>query len=539
MPTAPNLNLSREEQARREVGETDVAPGAAWLACGAFGLLLGLGVAFEIGAGDPAGLIPASLRAGGLPSECALRELDHAIETQSALATRLGRPIQAGLAALGQGNASVVNAGAGGLALRAELAHLTGPDFMDVERQRARELEAGDCSAPVHADPVAALADFAQQLREREIHLVVVPTPGKLATEPERLGAAGAGLANPGSERFQRALVEAGVDVFDPRPVLESLRESGPVFLERDSHWRPHAVEAVAAGLARHVAARLEGHPRSVFPRQREKARNVGDLAALLGARDSAESVELASLVLPGDAPAPVLLLGDSFSAIYSEREAFRRVFDPSLEWGADAGLPDQLAHALGVPVRRITRNAGGAAASRRALAVELSRGDPLAGVRVVVLQFAARELSQGSWDPVALPAAAPAASTPDAAPATSTPEAEPEGSLRVRGRIAARSTLPTPGTSPYAEAVFAVHVTGVRGVGARAAPGEIVVYLLGMQGQRLTPAARLPVGQEVHLVVEPWEAPGIQAAFGSLFRTELDDVSLLALPAYFGRVLP
>jgi len=84
-----------------------------------------------------------------------------------------------------------------------------------------------------------------------------------------------------------------------------------------------------------------------------------------------------------------VLLLGDSFTNVYS---------DPSLGWGGGAGLAEQLGYHLQRPVDRIALNAGGAHAARQALAQEQGGTVRLAGKRVVIYQFAKRELSGGDW---------------------------------------------------------------------------------------------------------------------------------------------
>ena len=90
------------------------------------------------------------------------------------------------------------------------------------------------------------------------------------------------------------------------------------------------------------------------------------------------------------DTRAEVLLLGDSFSNIYS---------DPSLGWGIGAGLAEQLSFFLQKPVDKIALNAGGALAARRALRRHrLGSTGRLEGKRVVIYQFAVRELRQGDW---------------------------------------------------------------------------------------------------------------------------------------------
>ena len=91
-----------------------------------------------------------------------------------------------------------------------------------------------------------------------------------------------------------------------------------------------------------------------------------------------------------------ILLMGDSFSNIYSR---------PALGWGRSAGLAEQLSLLLGRPLDTIIIDGGGAMAGRRQLAGDMARGrDRLAGKRLVIWQFATRELSQGDWSLIALP---------------------------------------------------------------------------------------------------------------------------------------
>jgi alginate O-acetyltransferase complex protein AlgJ len=67
--------------------------------------------------------------------------------------------------------------------------------------------------------------------------------------------------------------------------------------------------------------------------------------------------------------------------------------------WGGAAGLGPHLSLELARPLDVIAQNDSGAFATRQALARELAAGsDRLAGKRVVIWQFAARELSVGDW---------------------------------------------------------------------------------------------------------------------------------------------
>jgi alginate O-acetyltransferase complex protein AlgJ len=105
-----------------------------------------------------------------------------------------------------------------------------------------------------------------------------------------------------------------------------------------------------------------------------------------------AETVWLRRVLQPDGSPwrssrdADVLLLGDSFSNIYSLE---------SMAWGTSAGFAEHLSLALQRPVDRLVQNDEGAFATRAMVQRDPAR---LQGKRVVIYQFAVRELSQGDW---------------------------------------------------------------------------------------------------------------------------------------------
>ena len=100
----------------------------------------------------------------------------------------------------------------------------------------------------------------------------------------------------------------------------------------------------------------------------------------------------------------PVILLGDSHNLIFHAGGDMQAV---------GAGLPDQLALELGFPVDVVAVRGSGATPARRNLA---RRKDNLAGCRIVVWCFSAREFTEGqAWAKV------PVVKTPP--PAQSGPE--------------------------------------------------------------------------------------------------------------------
>jgi alginate O-acetyltransferase complex protein AlgJ len=178
-----------------------------------------------------------------------------------------------------------------------------------------------------------------------------------------------------------------------------------------DTHWRPDAMQRVAEGLAAFVAehAALAPTPSPGYSAQRREAQQLGDTAAMLDLpRDqslySPERVTLRFITDAAGEPwrssrdADVLLLGDSFTNIYSLA---------TMGWGEAAGFAEQLSFTLQRPIDRIVQNDQGAHATRALLRHEVSGAtDRLAGKRVVVWQFAVRELAQGDWKVIEIPPA-------------------------------------------------------------------------------------------------------------------------------------
>jgi alginate O-acetyltransferase complex protein AlgJ len=217
-------------------------------------------------------------------------------------------------------------------------------------------------------------------------------------------------LENPGWPRFVAALEAEGVAVLDVGGWLAAMPygDESP-YLATDTHWTPHAMETVAGRLAGEIAARLgeSGSAATRYERRQTRVEGVGDIERMLRLADGAglfpRQVVTVSMVGGADGgpwrpdpAADVLLLGDSFTNVFS---------DASLHWGRGAGLAEQLSFVLRRPVDRIAVNAGGSNATRRAL-LDALRADPerLAGKRLVVYQFASRELSSGDWPVLRLP---------------------------------------------------------------------------------------------------------------------------------------
>ena len=212
-------------------------------------------------------------------------------------------------------------------------------------------------------------------------------------------------MQNPSYEALVAGLRAEGTLVFDPSAALAAAARSDPQYLETDTHWRPDAMEDVAALLARYIEShvplpRLEPPGHRI---ERVEVRNTGDTARMLDLPADSELFPPERVwlrrILRADGSswrssrdADVLVLGDSFSNIYSL---------DSMGWGTSGGFAEQVSYALGRPLDRIVQNDEGAFATRAMLHADPSR---LEGTRVVIYQFAARELAFGDWRVYELP---------------------------------------------------------------------------------------------------------------------------------------
>jgi hypothetical protein len=393
---------SREAEAQAEIAATRFGRGVAPALLAGFVALLASGPLVELAStrGDSAivaRLPAAEAGASALAvARAAIAEIESRFDERSALVLALRPRAQEQLTRFaGYGNERVLVGRDGWLFFRDDVEHLT-------SRRPA---------ASFAGDPRAAVLGFRDCLATRGVELVLLPTPLKPTIHPERLarGAAAAPVRRAGEAELLAVLAADGVAVLDLAEPFARQAALVPLYLATDTHWRPEAVEIAARELALLLRERVALPPGDPARRQARDSRRraAGDVAAMLelpAGSVLAPAQEITALEGAGAAAnraedgARVLLLGDSFTGVYGA---------PDLGWGAGAGLADRLAAQLGLPVDRVVRNAGGASATRRALA-ELLERDParFASLRVVVWQFAARELSQGAWDEIALPPA-------------------------------------------------------------------------------------------------------------------------------------
>ncbi len=421
----------------------------------------------------------------------------------------------------------------GWLFYRKDIDSLTGRGFLDPEVLIRRASGGSELKAPPQPDPIKAILDFRDQLAKRGITLIIMPAPVKPSICPERHSSRYEGrneaVQNPSYASFIERLAAEKVACFDPAPLLLRAKADGTSqYLRTDTHWTPAGMELAAKALANFARSTADLSPATDrFQTTEEEVTNLGDIAMMLKFPNDWKVFEPETTrvrqVTDGDKPwrsdaeAEVLFLGDSFANIFSLAP---------MGWGEGAGLAEHLSLELGLPVDAITRNDAGSFATREMLAKELQRGnDRLAGKKLVIWEFAARELAFGDWKMLSLALGEKQDAELYVPPTGKT--------VAVRGVVRATSLAPKPGTVPYKDHIIMVHLAEMTSADDRNVNGhEAVVFVWSMRDNVQTPAAGWRPGDTVALRLRPWA--DLDGKYEAINRSELEDEELLfAEPAW------
>jgi hypothetical protein len=384
------------------------------------------------------------------PTAKNLRQFEHTLEEKSWFQQHLRPHVQRFLfTTLHDTGAKGVLGRNRWLFYRPDLRYLVEPDRLEADTSGSKWVHPPDRST--HCESVEkAILRFHDQLKERNITLVVMPVPGKPSVYPDRVTGRAVG-----SERQFRSptlalldgLQRQGVVTVDLFAAFQTARENGgltkntgELYLARDTHWTPRGAQLAAQTVAAKLAAM------SLAPATKKEFRTQGvavtrwsdilDMMQIPGLRGTfAPETVLCEQVLdpalgpmvPGASDRPgtycypgqqaaVLVLGDSFCRIYQypepqslgEMPATAGTARPA-ESGAkrllpgSAGFISHLALALKSPVDAIVSDGGAATDVRRKLS---TNPEILEGKRVVVWEFVERDIASGAkgWEDVALP---------------------------------------------------------------------------------------------------------------------------------------
>lgn len=281
-----------------------------------------------------------------------------------------------------------------------ELAHIAagrfwGPDAARVSRS----------PNPEFADPVPAILDFQAQLRAIGVQLLLVPVPPKAVIYPDGLSGEFSFVGVPprldsSHQEFYALLRENGVEVLDLTDVFlqERFQDRGPLYCRQDTHWSGTGCVVAAREIAAFVKTmpwyeQVHAQPHAS---QWQEVQISGDLwRALDDPGVDRETVHLRQVgretaaglePVEPDQASPVILLGDSHNLVFQAGGDMH---------ARGAGLADQLALELGLPVDLIAVRGSGATPARINLFRRAQR-DPgyWQDKMLVIWVFAAREFT-------------------------------------------------------------------------------------------------------------------------------------------------
>ncbi|SMP38269.1 alginate O-acetyltransferase complex protein AlgJ [Desulfonatronum zhilinae] len=285
-----------------------------------------------------------------------------------------------------------------------ELAHIVlGPFWGE------SAVDGSKATNPEFADPLPAILDFHAQLQAAGVDLVMVPVPPKALIYPDFISKAmvdtlltngSPSRLDPAHQEFYEILRDHGLKVLDLTNVFleERFADRGPLYCRQDTHW---------SGLGCVVAARVIGNLVREMPWYAEVAtqqfdqrwREVqisGDLWRALDRPDlEREFVNLRQIgretssgleLVEPDQASSVVLLGDSHNLVFQAGGDMH---------ARGAGLADQLALELGLPVDLIAVRGSGATPARINLFRRAQRNpDYWQDKKLVIWVFTAREFT-------------------------------------------------------------------------------------------------------------------------------------------------
>jgi hypothetical protein len=316
-------------------------------------------------------------------------------EIQQKLGSEFAKRFQA---AEKQGTHAIVGAD-GWLFLPGELRFLSVGKFWGEDAPKVSRAQ-----KPEQADPLPAILNFRDQLKQRGIELLLVPVPPKAAIYPEEiLPDFNAGRDDAASylHRFYDELRGHGVEVLDLSGSFIEKREGehGAVFCKTDTHWSGAGCVLAAQAIAEKVRNRL-GLPvgRDKYSIEWKQIEINGDLAKLLSSKSqkpAAEKIQVRTVTdkatgkhVQSDPNSPLLLLGDSHTLVYHEFHA------------EAAGLADQIAEILGFAPDWLGTRGSGATTVRLGLYRRSHRDTSyLSKKKMIIWCFAAREFTEAdAW---------------------------------------------------------------------------------------------------------------------------------------------
>ena len=351
--------------------------------------------------------------------------------------------------------------------------------------------------------PVYAIKRFADQLDNFGARLILVSIPSKAMIYPEKINHNIKGpISHPDAQRLVSELNSLpNLDVLDLTRSLFNLKKDKKVFLKQDTHWTPEAMEEAAKIIANHIKSMdINIDKVNLNPKQKEGRKAYGDLVEKINIWDGAFNQEsVIAKPIKGntrDRNSEIILLGDSFTNIYSSNEG--------LGWGNNAGLPEHIASNVGTPIDLISINGGGATKVRKKLAQRRGSSEDMKNKKVVIWAITCRDLflSQEqcidrniSWENVSF----------DKRPLEKKPK---NNKITIRAKLIGKPKIPDPNQTTYKDLLYGADYEIIETISGQI-PEEgkkIAVVNWAFKNRVLLPSANYEIGSVRNLQLMPFE---------------------------------
>ncbi len=272
-----------------------------------------------------------------------------------------------------------------------------------------RAAEVSRAANPDFADPLPAILDFHAQLQAAGVELLLIPVPPKALIYPDFVSKTMADRLSksdplprldPAHQEFYELLRDHGLTVLDLTNVFleERFADRGPLYCRQDTHWS--GVGCVVA--AREIGDLVREMPwyadvaDQQFDQRWQDVQISGDLwralnrpgleRELVNLRQVGQETSSGLKPVEPNQASPVILLGDSHNLVFQAGGDMH---------ARGAGLADQLALELGLPVDLIAVRGSGATPARINLFRRAQRNpDYWQDKKLVVWVFTAREFT-------------------------------------------------------------------------------------------------------------------------------------------------
>ncbi len=283
------------------------------------------------------------------------------------------------------------SAGAGAVAgrngylfLKSELHFLAQDSFWGANAKKASSSKAKN------VDPLPAIVDFNNQLKKKNIELILLPVPAKAAIYPELLTSVKTGAnarVDAACVQFYSQLRNKGVKVIDLAPAYIAAKSQGNLYCKTDSHWAPGGMNLAAKAVLNALKgeAWYKSAAKTNFAVTSKKAVINGDLRTMLKNSVPRETLKLSSVSGAVSASSPILLMGDSHTLVFHSGGDML---------AANAGFAEAVAAVLKMRVDLLGVKGSGATPVRVSL---MRKPDTLKGKKVVIWCFAAREFTESA----------------------------------------------------------------------------------------------------------------------------------------------